>query len=133
MNGTQEWIKFADEDLTVAKAALEKEVYNQACFHAQQGVEKALKGFLRSRQRSVPKSHTLQELLAICQRLDESFERLRVTCIQLDRFYIPTRYPDALPGMLPEGLPARRDAEEAIELLQDALDWIKQKVGLKNP
>lgn len=31
----------------------------------------------------------------------------------LDRFYIPSRYPDALPGTLPDGLPSRDDAKEA--------------------
>ena len=28
-----------------------------------------------------------------------------------DRFYIPTRYPDEIPGSLPEGLPNKKDAE----------------------
>jgi len=30
---------------------------------------------------------------------------LRDDLMQMDAFYIPTRYPDALPGSLPEGLP----------------------------
>ena len=34
--------------------------------------------------------------------------------IVLDRFYIPTRYPDALPGGLSEGAPRREDADEAL-------------------
>ena len=43
----------------------------------------------------------------------------------LDRFYIPTRYPDALPGMLPEGMPGRRDAEESFGLAQGALQRVE--------
>jgi HEPN domain-containing protein len=39
----------------------------------------------------------------------------------LDRFYIPTRYPDALPGMLPGGMPDQSDAEEALDLARRAL------------
>jgi len=35
---------------------------------------------------------------------------------KLDDYYIPTRYPDALPGTLPEGLPEQSDAENAIGL-----------------
>ena len=31
----------------------------------------------------------------------------------LDRFYIPTRYPDALPGSLEEGLPTQQEAQGA--------------------
>jgi HEPN domain-containing protein len=33
---------------------------------------------------------------------------------RLDRFYIPTRYPDALPGAIEEGMPTQSDAEEAL-------------------
>ena len=42
--------------------------------------------------------------------------------------YIPTRYPEALPGMTPEGLPTRQDAEEAVAFLRQALDWIEERV-----
>ena len=128
MNGARKWLEFAHEDLRLAELAMEEGITNQACFHAQQGVEKALKGFLRSHQRSVPKTHALRELLAICKRLDASFGTLKETCVKLDRYYILTRYPDALPGMAPEGLPTRQDAEEAVALLQDALKWIEGKV-----
>jgi len=34
----------------------------------------------------------------------------------MDQYYIPTRYPDALPGSFPEGLPGKEDAEEAVLL-----------------
>ncbi len=107
---------------------LEKGISNQACFHAQQGVEKALKGFLRSRQRSVPRTHALTELLSIARTVDESFQRLEDSCIKLDQFYIPTRYPDALPGIGSEGLPTLSDAESAVEALRDSLNWIESKM-----
>jgi len=44
----------------------------------------------------------------------------------LDRFYIPTRYPDALPGMLPDGLPGARDAREALGMAQQTLERIRR-------
>jgi len=40
----------------------------------------------------------------------------------LDRFYIPTRYPDALPGILPEGLPDAQDAAQALDLARQTLE-----------
>ena len=43
----------------------------------------------------------------------------------LDRFYIPTRYPDALPGMLPDGFPGQRDARGALDLARQTLDQIE--------
>ncbi len=76
MTKPHDWIEFAREDLVVAEFALEKGIYNQACFHAQQGIEKALKAFLRHQQGSVPKIHGLSELVAICRSLDIE-EKLR--------------------------------------------------------
>jgi HEPN domain-containing protein len=43
----------------------------------------------------------------------------------LDRFYIPTRYPDALPGTLPEGFPGRRDAQEALDVAKQTLERVE--------
>jgi len=42
----------------------------------------------------------------------------------LDRFYLPTRYPDALPGNFPEGLPTRTDAEEALAVARQVLETV---------
>ena len=41
-------------------------------------------------------------------------------------FYIPSRYPDALPGTLEEGMPSKRDAEISIQAAQHL---ISLKVG----
>jgi HEPN domain-containing protein len=42
----------------------------------------------------------------------------------LDRFYIPTRYPDALPGIPPEGLPGRLDAQDALQSASQVLEIV---------
>lgn len=128
MTEPHSWLEFAREDFVLAETALEKEIYNQVCFHAQQGVEKALKGFLRSRQRSIPRTHALSELLALCRDLDASFAKLEEACLRLDQYYIPTRYPDAFPGVGPEGSPTRQDAEGVMALLRTTLDWIEGKI-----
>ena len=129
MTEPRKWLEFARQDLVVAQAAFEAAIYNHVCFHAQQGVEKALKGFLHSRQQPVPRTHVLRELLARCYKLDAGMETLKEACVTLDGYYIPTRYPEALPGMGPEGLPTRQDAEEAVAFLREALDWIEGKIA----
>ena len=40
------WFEFAREDLQMARLAIREGLYNQVCFHAQQAVEKMLKGLL---------------------------------------------------------------------------------------
>jgi HEPN domain-containing protein len=39
-------------------------------------------------------------------------------------YYIPTRYPDALPGTLPEGLPGQSEAKEAVALARTLLERV---------
>lgn len=76
--------------------------------------EKFLKAFLESVGARIPKLHSLAELRALCEARDASFDQLTEGCLLLDRFYIPTRYPSALVGSLPEGLPNEEDAAEAM-------------------
>jgi len=126
------WFDFARDDLVVAEASFEKKIYNQVCFHSQQGAEKMLKGFLKSKKQNIPKIHFLEELIELCTNIDHQFKSLKSRCSILDRYYIPTRYPDALPGMLPEGLPQKEDAEEALETLRKIMDFVEKKLkGLK--
>lgn len=44
--------------------------------------------------------------------------------VLLDRFYIPTRYPDALPGTLEDGLPDKEESQEALDLAKKVLEII---------
>lgn len=92
------------------------------------GTEKILKAFLKSRGVLPPKIHNLLELLDMCKIEDNSFETLQEGCEYLGRFYIPSRYPDALPGNLPEGLPDLDDAKKAFEFSQDILGFVRKKL-----
>jgi HEPN domain-containing protein len=47
----------------------------------------------------------------------------------LDRFYIPTRYPNGLPGGVPARAYRKKDALEAIRTAQKVLDLISQKLS----
>lgn len=127
MNNHLRWIEFAREDFVLAESALEKQIFNQVCFHVQQGIEKTLKAFLSSKGRKIPRIHSLAELISICVDSDDSFKEFEDMCIRLDQYYIPTRYPDALPGMGPEGLPTKNDAEEAFNSLKEIMHRIKSK------
>lgn len=126
MSLSNKWFVFADEDWLVAKRALEDKIFNQVCFHCQQGVEKLLKGFLLESKVKIPKTHSLAELLNNCLNLKKDLKILEENCIKLDRYYIVTRYPDALPGTLPEGMPNQRDAENALEILNRVNQFIRK-------
>ncbi len=123
------WMEFAGEDLKMAELAQKEKIYNHVCFHSQQCAEKAIKAMFLHKERIHPRSHKLADLLNELQ--EEILNPLHDEIVLLDRFYIPARYPDALPGILPEGLPGEKDAEEALATARKTLDVIKQ-AGLPN-
>ncbi len=116
------WFEFARQDLQMAELALREGIYNQVCFHSQQCVEKCVKGILANLGKSLPRTHSIVDLL--CLLPVEYLSSLREDISQLDIFYIPTRYPDTLPGSLAEGLPGREDAKDAIEATRECLKEI---------
>ncbi len=108
------WLEFAGQDLQMAELALTDGIYNQVCFHSQQCVEKCLKGLIANQGKTPPRTHSIVDLLGLLP--PEYLTDLREDLDQMDIYYIPTRYPDALPGSLAEGLPGKTEAQEAIAL-----------------
>lgn len=126
MQAGKNWLNFAAEDLKMAELAMQEHVYNQVCFHSQQAVEKALKGYIESKKKHIPRTHKLIDILAVIKE-NIFTEDLKEQVILLDRFYIPTRYPDTLPGSLPNGLPIANDAKESLDTATSVLKVILKK------
>lgn len=122
------WLHFSRQDLQMANLALREGIYNQACFHCQQCVEKCLKGILADQGKTPPRTHSIVDIVGLLP--PGYLTDLREALSQLDIYYIPTRYPDALPGSLAEGLPSKEDATEAIETARALLSEIAEE---KNP
>jgi HEPN domain-containing protein len=59
-----------------------------------------------------PRTHKPNDLVGLIGDILTS--ELRDQISLLDRLYIPTRYPDALPGTLPLGLPSTHEAQESL-------------------
>ncbi len=121
------WLHFAREDLEMAELALEAGIHNQVCFHSQQCAEKSVKALLVRHGISPPRTHLLGDLLTLLGSTSlTELEEIQL----LDRFYIPVRYPDAIPGSLPDGLPSREDAQEALATARRVMEEvIRQKPG----
>jgi HEPN domain-containing protein len=125
MSESDRWLAFAREDLRMAELAVNESLPNQACFHCQQCAEKAVKGLL-ARQGTPPlRTHRLGDLLGLLE--PDPLASIAADVQLLDRFYIPTRYPDALPGVLPEGLPNAEDAQEALDMARAVLAIIARE------
>jgi HEPN domain-containing protein len=112
------WLRTAEGDLTTARVLLAAGRYAHACFHAHQAAEKAVKSgaYLLGGD---PWGHSVQELIAALAELAPdgfpALARLAVQGARLDRFYIPTRYPNGLPQETPDDAFFDDDARWAIE------------------
>ena|SRR3989338_368838 len=128
MSDSQRWIDLATEDEMMAELTLKAKLYNQVCFHSQQAAEKLFKAFLLEKKGKFPKIHSLTELLVLASGVDKDLMRLKNDCLYLDQFYVPTRYPDAPLGNLPEGQPNKEDAKKATEILTKIMKLITGKL-----
>ena len=133
-NGADNWWRYAEIDLRSAQLLLEEKIYTQACFHAQQAVEKALKAVIAARGETPPRMHRVS---ALAELAGLSFDDLADLFKSLDFVYLPTRYPDALPGTFPDGEPseglARECVEGAVEILRRVKDFLRRNHGLQDP
>ena len=122
------WLEQAKEDLRWARHLTQEGGYYLACFLAQQVAEKALKAYLYFKGEEPIFSHSVTEPLAFAASYDSDFENL-AKAKRLDDYYLPTRYPNSLPGGVPaeyydddaEALETERTAEAVIALVKQKL------------
>jgi HEPN domain-containing protein len=111
----ERWLAQAQSDLDFARVGLREGFFAQACFQCQQAAEKALKAIhYLGGARFVP-GHSLVELLGPLVDRDPELSSLRASARRLDQLYIPTRYPNGLPGGVPADVFSREQAAEAID------------------
>ncbi|BCV24361.1 HEPN domain-containing protein [Gelria sp. Kuro-4] len=117
----------ARKDLDDAEFNASGERFNVACFLCQQSAEKALKAFLYSCGED-PWGHSVAELATKATSEDPSFAGIAPEAALLDKYYIPTRYPNGLPGGIPSAAYGARDAAAALELARKVLEFVGAKV-----
>lgn len=125
------WLETAEEDLGAAQVLLREEKYSHACFLAQQSGEKAVKALWYFLGED-PWGHSVHKLI---MDLPKSAAREHMAKIQddaaaLDRFYIPTRYPNGLPDLTPGKYYFGRDAEFAIRIAESIIILVKRMVAV---
>jgi HEPN domain-containing protein len=120
------WVDQARRDIDDARFAADGGRDNLACFLAQQAAEKALKGFLYASGEESVWGHSVADL---CDRAGEKSATLRALVrsgASLDVYYIPTRYPNGLPGGLPADAFGADDAARAIERATEIIEAVEK-------
>jgi len=86
-----------------------------ACFHAQQAAEKSLKGAAVAAIDDIARTHVLTALLDDLRDAGVAVDDdVSAAARVLDRYYAPTRYPDAVGDIDPARLFAFADASAAV-------------------
>ena len=127
------WFTHGKDEFIDADELRKRGRFYLALFHFQQSVEKTIKAFLYLNVKSIEVfyTHSINDLLKIAIDIDTEFNKV-VSAKRLDQYYIPTRYPNGLPG----GIPSRyyddpKEAEEAMLLAKKVFDLIEKKIGFE--
>lgn len=119
------WLKQAERDLDDAQYAFSGERYNLTCFLAQQAAEKAIKAFLYLSGEERVLGHSVADLLSRASSLNSAFDAVS-RARTLDLYYIPTRYPNGIPGGLPYEAFDREEGEKALALAASVINLVKE-------
>jgi HEPN domain-containing protein len=117
------WLEQANSDLAIARELRER-YSHQACFHAQQCAGKSLKAFMTRRSGDAIPTHEIGRLLGAIEHLGVDVPAwVRSEAGSLEKYYIATRYPDAL-GFADAALAYQlRDADIAIASAETVRSW----------
>ncbi len=127
------WLKQAINDLDDAEYCVKGERFHLCCFLSQQAAEKALKAYVYFKGAEFVFGHSVKELLQSAGKFEKKLKPLEKEGSFLDRFYIPTRYPNGLPGGTPYEAFNEKDASEAMNSAEKIIVQIKKLIKAPNP
>ncbi len=113
MERSADWMDQARGDLEHARSDLERGFYDWACFSAQQTAEKAVKAVFQ-KMGAEAWGHSVADLLEELSARYPVPEALIDVALELDKAYIPTRYPNAHPSGSPRRRYTRSEAERMV-------------------
>ena len=127
MERSADWMDQAKGDLDHARNDLEDGFYEWACFSTQQAADKAVKAVFQALGQEAW-GHSVADLWRELDKSHSLPEDLIDVALELDKAYIPTRYPNAHPSGSPRTRYTRTEATRLIEhaerILQSCQDLL---------
>ncbi len=124
---SKDWLGQAVRDLDKARMDLKWGYYEWACFTSQQAAEKAVKALFHSLHADAW-GHSISQLLKQLPPERAPGEDLIEQAISLDRFYIPTRYPNGFDSGMPMDYFTKKDAEYACQSAERIIYFCKSHI-----
>jgi HEPN domain-containing protein len=123
-----DWLWQAKRDLELARLSNDGGFHEWACFACQQAAEKALKALFQHRGADAW-GHLLADLVEALPGEVQVPPAVIEAAKELDKHYIPPRYPDALPSGAPGQSYTRGEAERAIANAQRILRFCEDHIS----
>ena len=127
------WFLQALRDAKASEHSLASGDYEWSCFQAQQAAEKAAKALLYAHGASAW-GHSVTELLEYLKRFENVPEELVAVAHELDRHYIPSRYPNAYASGYPGMYYDKQAAEKCVSQAKTFIEWVRkclERLGLR--
>ncbi len=123
---TQYWMRLAQDDLTMADLAMgsSRPLVGNACYHAQQAVEKAIKAVLIFLQVEFPFTHEIDPLLKLVPE-DWNVKQMSISAEQLNKWASAGRYPTELPD------PTEENAREALRQARAVMESVTSDLAAR--
>lgn len=121
----ERYLRQGNHTLKSARSDMDEGDYDWACFKAQQAVELILKGFLRALGKTATGHSTIRLLEDISAMNIAISKEIKSCCKELDKVYIPTRYPDAYAWGAPMDYYSEDNASDSIKCAEKVWDFIK--------
>jgi HEPN domain-containing protein len=126
------WITQAEADLAAARANAEQGRHALACFLAHETASKAVKGFLYKQGAEMIWGEHLSDLCEDAMAFDPSFDFVKSVGALLDKHALGARNPDAIAGAVPAEVYDSIDSAHAIEIAEEVLKTVRQKIHGEN-
>ena len=115
----REWLRRARSNLARSQGLVTPDMlFEDACFDAQQAVEKALKALLVLRGVQVPRTHAISELITMLAELGFDIPGDVQEAAVLTDYAVAARYPGPSEPVLIE------DHEQAVAIAKAVVSWV---------
>lgn len=124
----KDWFRQAESDLRHARGARDLGHFDWSAFASQQAAEKAIKALYQHLHMEAW-GHVLMELLRELPDEARADEALIAHAKQLDKNYIPTRYPNGFERGSPVDFYTDEDAQAAIAHAEAIIEFCRNKIS----
>lgn len=121
----ERWFRTAMRNLESARGDMERSDHNWACFKSHQAAELALKALLHGLGLPTYGHSVVKMLKNLADKGLNASEELWNFARELDKYYIPTRYPNAWVEGSPFEYYTVEDANKAINASKHILKWVE--------